>query len=48
MRAPELTKKIEATGMEPIGNLPAEAAAGYKARFPVFVKSVRDTGATLD
>lgn len=48
VRTPELTKKIEDTGMEPIGNLPAEAAAGYKARFPVFVNSVRDTGVTLD
>lgn len=44
----DLKRKIEATGMEPIGNLPADAAAGYKIRFPVFVNSTRDTGASLD
>ncbi|MBN8508905.1 MAG: tripartite tricarboxylate transporter substrate binding protein [Burkholderiales bacterium] len=48
VRTPEMTKQIEALGMEPVGNTPAEAAAGYKARLPVVVKAIRDTGATLD
>jgi tripartite-type tricarboxylate transporter receptor subunit TctC len=45
---PEMIKHIESLGMEPIGNTPAEAAAGYRVRQPVIVKAVRDTGTTLD
>lgn len=45
---PQIVQQLEALGMEPIGNSPAEAAAGYRARLPVVVKAVRDTGATLD
>ncbi len=41
-------RQIESIGMESIGNLPAEAAAGYRARLPVIVKAIRDTGTTLD
>jgi len=45
---PEATQQIEALGMEPIGNLPADATAGYNARLPVLLKSIRDTGVVLD
>ena len=48
VRSPEIVKRIEDMGMEPGGNTPAEAAAGYKARQPVLTKAVRDTGVTLD
>ncbi|HMS78734.1 MAG TPA: tripartite tricarboxylate transporter substrate binding protein [Burkholderiaceae bacterium] len=48
VRSPEMTRQIETMGMEPIGNLPAEAAAGYAARLPVLTGAIRDTGTTLD
>lgn len=48
VKSPEMTKAILDMGMEVIGNLPAEADAGYKARLPATLKSIRDTGVTLD
>ncbi|HVR48352.1 MAG TPA: tripartite tricarboxylate transporter substrate-binding protein, partial [Pseudorhodoferax sp.] len=47
-RSPEMVQNIENIGMEALGTLPAEAKAGYEARLPVFLKSVRDTGVTID
>ncbi len=43
-----LNRQIEAMGAEPIGNLPAQAEAGYKAMLPVILKLTADTGVTLD
>lgn len=48
VRSAEMTQKIEALGMEPVGNLPADALAGYNARLPILLKAVRDTGVTID
>ncbi|MEJ8821034.1 tripartite tricarboxylate transporter substrate binding protein [Variovorax humicola] len=48
VKSPEMTRQIEALGMESMGNTPAEAAAAYKARLPIIVKAIRDTGTTLD
>lgn len=44
VKTPEMTRQIEGIGMEPMGNLPAQAAAGYAARLPVLLKSLRDAG----
>lgn len=43
-KSPEMKAQIEGIGMEPMGNLPAEAAAGYSARLPVLLRSIRDAG----
>lgn len=48
VNAPEMRKQIEGIGMEAVGNLPAQAAAGYNARLPIMLKSIRDTGVTID
>jgi tripartite-type tricarboxylate transporter receptor subunit TctC len=48
LRSPEILRQLDNLGVEPIGNTPAEAAAAYRARLPVVVKAIRDTGATLD
>lgn len=45
---PEVRRRIEELGLEPIGNRPAEATAAYKAFLPVALKLVQDTGAKLD
>lgn len=48
VKNPEMTQLIDSWGMEAVGAGPAEAAAGYRARLPVILKAVRDTGTTLD
>ena len=48
MQQPEIRQRIEALGAEPVGNLPAEAAAGYKVLFPVMLDLVKATGVTLN
>lgn len=48
VKSPQMREQIENLGMEPIGNTPAQALADYKARLPVILKAIRDTGATLD
>jgi len=48
VKSPEMAAQIDTWGMEVIGAGPAEAEAGYKARLPVILKAVRDTGTTLD
>ncbi|SCU87454.1 ABC transporter substrate-binding protein [Cupriavidus necator] len=48
VNAPEISRRIEELGAEPVGNLPAEANAAYKAYLPVVVKLTKDTGVTLD
>ena len=45
---PEVRRRFEELGAEPIGNLPAEAAAAYKAYFPIAFKMTQDTGVQLD
>jgi tripartite-type tricarboxylate transporter receptor subunit TctC len=48
IRQPEVARRIEDLGAEPIGNSPAQAAAAYKAYLPVVLKMVQDTGVKLD
>lgn len=48
VRQPEVARRIEALGAEPLGNLPAEAAAAYQAFLPVALKLTQDTGVRLD
>lgn len=43
-----LGAQIEAMGAEPVGSLPDQAEAGYKALLPVMLKLTADTGVTLD
>jgi tripartite-type tricarboxylate transporter receptor subunit TctC len=45
---PAIRKRIQASGAEPVGNLPAQAAAAYRAYLPVAVKLVRESGVALD
>lgn len=45
---PEVSRRFESLGAEPIGNLPAEAAAAYKVFLPVALKMAQDTGVKLD
>ncbi len=45
---PEVARRIEALGAEPVGSLPAEAAAAYKAFLPIVLKLTQDTGVQLD
>ena len=48
VRQPEVAKRIEELGAEPIGNTPAEATAAYKAFLPISLDLTRATGVTLD
>ncbi len=48
VKSPEIARRIDDMGAEPIGNLPAEAASAYKAYLPVVLKLTADTGVTLD
>ncbi|GER21099.1 Bug family tripartite tricarboxylate transporter substrate binding protein [Variovorax boronicumulans] len=48
VKQPEVQRRIEDMGAEPIGNTPAEASAAYKAFLPVSLKLTRATGVTLD
>ena len=45
---PDLQRRIEELGVEPVGNLPAQATAAYQAFLPVSLQLTRDTGVTLD
>ena len=45
---PEVTRRIEELGAEPLGNLPAEATAAYKAFLPVTLRLTQATGVKLD
>jgi len=45
---PDLRRRIEELGAEPVGNLPAQATAAYQAFLPISLKLTRDTGVTLD
>ncbi len=48
VREPEVQRRIEEMGAEPIGNTPAEATAAYKAFLPISLKLTQATGVTLD
>jgi len=48
VKTPALSQRIDEMGAEPLGNLPAEALAAYKAYLPVVLKLTADTGVTLD
>ena len=48
VRQPEVSRRIEELGAEPVGNLPAEATAAYKAFLPVTLKLTQATGVKLD
>lgn len=48
IQQPEVRQRIETLGAEPVGNLPAEAAASYKALYPVVLDMVKATGVTLN
>ncbi|MCY1360392.1 Tripartite tricarboxylate transporter family receptor [compost metagenome] len=48
VRQPEVSRRIEELGAEPVGNLPPEAAAAYKAFLPVTLKLTQATGVKLD
>ncbi|CAN7496013.1 Bug family tripartite tricarboxylate transporter substrate binding protein [Variovorax paradoxus] len=48
VRQPEVSRRIEELGAEPVGNLPAEAVAAYKAFLPVTLKLTQATGVKLD
>ncbi|WP_137896252.1 tripartite tricarboxylate transporter substrate binding protein [Ramlibacter sp. 2FC] len=48
VRQPEVARRIEGLGAEPLGNTPAEAAAAYQALLPVALKLTQDTGVRLD
>lgn len=48
VKNPEMVQQIDSWGMEAVGAGPAESAAGYRARLPVILKAVRDTGTTMD
>ncbi|WP_198083796.1 tripartite tricarboxylate transporter substrate binding protein [Variovorax sp. E3] len=45
---PEVARRIEELGAEPVGNLPAEATAAYKAFLPVTLRLTQATGVKLD
>ncbi|WP_416222566.1 Bug family tripartite tricarboxylate transporter substrate binding protein [Variovorax paradoxus] len=48
VRQPEVSRRIEELGAEPVGNLPPEATAAYKALLPVTLKLTQATGVKLD
>ncbi|PIF75111.1 tripartite-type tricarboxylate transporter receptor subunit TctC [Variovorax sp. 54] len=48
VRQPEVSRRIEELGAEPVGNLPPEATAAYKAFLPVTMKLTQATGVKLD
>lgn len=48
VRQPEVSRRIEDLGAEPVGNLPPEATAAYKAFLPVTLKLTQATGVKLD
>ncbi|WP_038209153.1 Bug family tripartite tricarboxylate transporter substrate binding protein [Xenophilus azovorans] len=48
VREPEVQRRIEEMGAEPIGNTPAEATAAYQAFLPISLKLTQATGVTLD
>lgn len=48
VKQPEVARRIEELGAEPIGNSPAQATAAYKAYLPVALKMAQDTGVRLD
>jgi len=48
VRSPDISRRLEAAGTEPMGTLPAQAAASYRAYLPGVLKMVKDTGATAD
>jgi len=45
---PEVARRIEELGAEPVGNLPAEASAAYRAFLPVTLRLTQATGMKLD
>jgi tripartite-type tricarboxylate transporter receptor subunit TctC len=45
---PEVARRIEELGAEPVGNLPAEASAAYRAFLPVTLRLTQATGVKLD
>ncbi|WP_240648569.1 Bug family tripartite tricarboxylate transporter substrate binding protein [Variovorax beijingensis] len=48
VRQPEVSRRIEELGAEPVGNLPPEATAAYEAFLPVTLKLTQATGVKLD
>ncbi len=48
VKQPEVQRRIEEMGAEPVGNSPAEATAAYKAFLPISLALTRATGVTLD
>jgi tripartite-type tricarboxylate transporter receptor subunit TctC len=47
LAAPELRKKFDELGLEPVGNTPAEFAAVIKKETPEWAKVIRDAGIRL-
>ncbi len=45
---PEVARRIAELGAEPVGNLPAEASAAYRAFLPVTLRLTQATGVKLD
>ncbi len=45
---PAVARRIEELGAEPVGNLPAEASAAYRAFLPVTLRLTQATGVKLD
>jgi len=48
VKEPEVQRRIEELGSEPIGNTPAQASAAYKTFLPISLKLTQATGVTLD
>lgn len=48
VKMPDVQRRIEEMGMEPIGNSPAESTAAYKAFLPISLNLTKATGVTLD
>jgi tripartite-type tricarboxylate transporter receptor subunit TctC len=47
MATPEVRKKFDELGLEPVGNTPAEFAAVIKKETPEWAKVIKDAGITL-
>ena len=48
VRQPEVSRRIEELGAEPVGNTPEEAAAAYRQSLPVTLRLIQATGVKLD
>lgn len=48
INSPEVRARLESEGADPIGNTPAEFAAFIKSELALWVKVVKESGATID